>query len=285
MHDHSPGGGSPFGQWIMLLPFVAAAIVYVAAAVGEQRIGRPWPWWRMTFWLLGLATAAIALSGTLASADRPFTAHIVGHLLIGMVAPLFLVLAAPVTLALRSFAVLPARRLSRALRSWPVRVLMHPVVAALLNVGGLWVLHLTPLYQNTSESFLHILLMAHFLLTGVLFTASILAVDPSPHRASVAVRLVVLALSLAAHGILAKTLYAAAVGAPGALAGLVHAPDVSPADLQTGAQIMFYGGDLVDLTLIGLLLWGWYRSPARRRATQDGRMPRRRPSALQRGMP
>lgn len=276
VHDHSSGdGGSVFGQGILLLPFAAAALGYLAAAIGEQRTGRPWPWWRTSFWLLGLGTAAFVISGpALAPPDRPFTAHALGHVLIGMVAPLFLVLGAPVTLALRSFALLPARRLSRLLRSLPMRVLLNPVVAALLNVGGLWVLHLTPLYENTSDSFLHLLLLAHFLATGFLFTAAILAVDPSPHRASVTVRLVVLGLSLAAHGILAKTVYAAATGAPGLLAGLVDPAGASPADLEIGAQVMFYGGDIVDLTLIALVLWGWYRAAGRRRDAEEDRMLR-----------
>lgn len=264
----------------MLLPFAAAAIMYVVAAAGERGAGRPWPWWRTALWVSGLAVAAFAMSGVpLAAPDRPFTGHVVGHLLVGMVAPLFLVLAAPATLALRSFAVLPARRLSRVLRSLPMRVLMHPVVAALINLGGLWMLHLTPLYQNTADSFLHLILMVHFLVTGFLFTASILAVDPSPHRASVTVRLLVLAVSLAAHGILAKALYAAAVDAPGVLAGLVETAGVASADLASGAQLMFYGGDVVDLALIALVLWRWYRVVGRRRDRERDRTLRRMDAA------
>ncbi|WP_372967601.1 cytochrome c oxidase assembly protein [Microbacterium sp.] len=270
MHDHAHPSLS-FGQGILLLPFAAAALIYLAAAIAESVGGRPWPWWRTGCWIAGLGLSALALSPlTLAAADRPFTGHAVGHLLIGMVAPVLLVLAAPVTLALRSFALQPARRLSRALRSVPVRVVTHPVVAALLSVGSLWMLYASPIYAATADPLVHLLVMLHFLVAGCLFTASVAPVDPAPHRASLRVRVVVLILALAAHGILAKTLYASgfspdSAGA-GGLSALVQVPGVAVADLQTGAQVMYYGGDAVDLMLLALVLLSWYRSRGRRSA-------------------
>ncbi|MDQ0729130.1 cytochrome c oxidase assembly protein [Microbacterium sp. W4I20] len=274
MHGHADGDNS-FGQWIILLPLAAAAVMYVAAAVGESGKGRPWPWWRTSFWLLGLGVAAFALSGTSPSGvGRPFTDHAIGHLLVGMAAPVFLVLAAPVTLALRNFAVLSARRLSHALRSPPARLLSHPIIAALLSIGSLYLLYLTPLYESTTDSVLHLAVMVHFLITGFLFTASIITVDPSPHRSSMNLRLIVLTLSLAAHGVLTKALYASAVNGESRLAQLVQTEGVSPSDLQAGAQLMYYGGDVVDLVLIAIVLFGWYRSTIRP-ATRRTRMSRR----------
>lgn len=270
MHDHAHASLS-FGQGILLLPFAAAALIYLAAAVAESVGGRPWPWWRTGCWVAGVGLTALALSPlTLAAADRPFTGHAVGHLLIGMVAPVLLVLAAPVTLALRSFALQPARRLSRALRSVPVRVVTHPVVAAVLSVGSLWMLYTSPVYAATADPLVHLLVMLHFLVAGCLFTASVAPVDPAPHRASLRVRVVVLLFALAAHGILAKTLYASgfspdSAGA-GGLSALVQVPGVAVADLQTGAQVMYYGGDAVDLVLLALVLLGWYRGSGRRRS-------------------
>jgi len=282
MHDHAHASLS-FGQGILLLPFAAAALIYLAAAIAESLGGRPWPWWRTGCWVAGLGLTALALSPlTLAPADRPFTGHAVGHLLIGMVAPLLLVLAAPVTLALRSFALQPARRLSRALRSVPVRVVTHPVVAALLSVGSLWMLYTSPLYAATGDPLIHLLVMLHFLVAGCLFTAAVAPVDPAPHRASLRVRVVVLILALAAHGILAKTLYASAFSSTsgsnhsGGLSALIQVPAVAVADLQAGAQVMYYGGDAVDLVLLALVLLGWYRSRERRRSA---RLPAGRASA------
>ena len=268
MHDHASGGaGWSIGPWIVLLPFVAAAAIYVGAVFGERSRDRPWPWWRTASWLLGVSVAALAMSPVALSAPGyPFTDHAIRHLLIGMVAPVLLVLAAPMTLALRSFAVSSARRLSRALRSAPARALGHPVVAGLLAVGSLWLLYTTPLFEVTADSFLHLVLMLHFLAAGFLFTAAVAPVDPSPHRASLGMRLVVLALALAAHGVLTKALYASVEAGTGGIAELIRIGDATPADVQTGAQLMYYGGDVVDLALIALVLWGWYRAAGRPRS-------------------
>lgn len=81
------------------------------------------------------------------AAHSSFTAHMLGHLLLGMIAPLMLVHSAPVTLALRALPVQAARVLSRVLRSPGARVLTHPVVAGMLNAGGLWLIYATDLFQ------------------------------------------------------------------------------------------------------------------------------------------
>ena len=59
-------------------------------------------------------------------------------------------------------------------------------------------------------------------------------------------RSVVLILFITAHQILAKKLY----GTP------PHG--IETADAQIGAQVMYYGGDVVDLIIIVLLFLGWY---------------------------
>lgn len=213
----------------------------------------PRPLRRVAAWLSGCVIAVIALVGPLAdSGFAGFAGHMTAHVMIGMVAPLLLVLGAPVTLALRTLDTVPARRISRILRSRPVRVLSMPAVAATLNIGSMAVLYFTPLHSVIDVPLFHIVLMVHFLLLGTLFTASIISIDPNPHRASIRTRLIVLVLALAAHGILAKLLYAYP------LAGLDRA------DAELGAQVMFYSGDLVDLALMALLLAEWYRVSGRR---------------------
>ena len=118
------------------------------------------------------------------------------HVLVGMVAPLLLVAAAPVTLALRTLQVGRARRVSRLLRSWPARFFTAPVVAAVLNVGGMWALYRTPVFQAMQgDPLLHWLVMTHFLLDGYLFTAAIIPTNPAPHRAGYPLRMVVLVAS------------------------------------------------------------------------------------------
>src|SRR5262249_60775194 len=108
-------------------PFVvAAAALYV---IGVRRLharGRPWPGGRTAAFLSGLAVVLVATESGVAAYDRVlFSLHIGQHLLLGMVAPLLLVLGAPVTLALHASARSSQRRILRVLLSVPVRVLPH----------------------------------------------------------------------------------------------------------------------------------------------------------------
>ncbi len=259
-HDHGAGSAAlPGSRWLLLEWGWIAALLLLALAYADAlwwaRHRSPWPRRRTACWYLGLLAAAAAVAGPLASAAHSsFTAHMVGHLLLGMIAPLLLVMAAPVSLALRALPVGAARSLTALLGSPPLRVLSHPVVAAVLNGGGLWLLYSTPLFALMHGSpLLHGLVHVHLLAAGTLMTASLIGVDPQPHRASMAVRSAVLIVFIAAHAILAKRLFA-------------HPPaGVEAADARIGAQLMYYGGDAVDVLLIVLLFAGWYRATRPRR--------------------
>lgn len=259
-HLHDDAGASVVVDAILWAPFLCAAVLYVAAAVREGRRGRPWPWYRVLLWIVGLAAAASGFAGPLPhAAHDAFTAHMAAHLLVGMLAPLLLALAAPVTLALRALAVVPARRLSRMLRSPVARTLTSPAVAALLNIGGMWAVYRTPLFGLMQEDWLvHVLVMLHLLLAGYLYTSALIGVDPSPHRGRFAVRAAVLVASLAAHGALAKVLYSSPL------------PGVATADARSGAQLMFYGGDAVEFVLILLVCAEWYRVTGSRLQREHG---------------
>lgn len=263
------GHGGDTLAWALfdVLAAGALSVAVVLYAVGLWRAShrRPWPARRALAWYLGLVCAAAGLLGPVAESARDsFTGHMAAHLLVGMVAPLLLVLGAPVTLMLRVLPAARGRALTRVLRGRVVRALTHPVVAASLNAGGMWLLYTTDLYRLMHTSVLvHAVVHAHIFLAGYLLTASLVGRDPDPHRAPVGMRALVLIAFMASHSVLAKWLY-------------VHPPaGVEPADGRVGAQLMYYGGDVVDVTVVVLLLAGWYTStdPRRRRvipAAQTG---------------
>jgi putative membrane protein len=240
----------------------AAALAYPAAVVAAHRRGRWWPPGRTGCWYAGLAAAAAATSGPIAAAGHhSLTAHMAGHLLLGMTAPLLLVLAAPITLALRALPVRAAGAIARLLRSAPVRLLTHPVTAAALDAGGLWLLYTTDLYPAMRDRpWLHLLIQLHVLGAGYLFTASIIGVDPVVHRPGRRLRTAALIAFLAAHGILAKHLWA------------TPPAGVTAADAHAGAELMYYGGDALDLVLITIFCLQWYAAadPHRRPAPRVG---------------
>lgn len=233
-------------EGVLAAPFVLVCLLYLAAAFRDTG----WPVYRIGLFAAGTAAAVVSVLGPLPRmAHDSFVIHMTGHLLLGMLAPLCMVLAAPVTLALRTLSVPSAKKLSKLLRSRFVAIVSHPVTAAVLNIGGLWLLYTTELYTAMHESALvYTAVHIHTFLAGYVFTASIIYIDPAPHRYSFLFRSGVLVTALAGHGILSKYLYAS------------PPPGVGQEAAQAGSRLMYYGGDAVDIAIMVILCWHWYKA-------------------------
>lgn len=249
------------------IPALLAIGLYIGAVLTTNRWQRlrRWPWQRTISFIAGVLLAATAVIGPLArQSHSDFTAHMMGHLFLGMLAPLLIALAAPMTLLLRTLNVHTARKLSRLLQCHPIQFFTHPVVASVLNIGGLWLLYTTSLYTAMHTNLLlHIFVHMHVFIAGYLFTISLLYIEPVSHRFSFQFRTIVFILALAGHGILSKFIYA-------------YPPEGVPvAQARSGALLMYYGGDAVDLLLIFILFKHWYQSARpRTRATIDRENPK-----------
>jgi putative membrane protein len=116
-------------------------------------------------------------------------------------------------------------------------------------MGGLWVLYITDLYMLMHQYFLiHLIVHCHLFLAGYFFTASILYIDPMSHRFSFLYRSIVCLITLAAHAILSKYIYA-------------HPPIGVPFDqAKMGGMMMYYGGNIIDAVLIYFLCFQWFRA-------------------------
>ncbi|VEF48154.1 putative membrane protein CtaG family, copper [Bacillus freudenreichii] len=219
-------------------------------ATSKQPRLKKWPKYRYVLWVAGIASITVTLIGPLfEQAHTDFIFHMTGHLLLGMLAPLLLVLSAPVTLLLRSLDKESARRVAQIFKSQTVQFISHPIVASILNIGGLWVLYTTGLFSVMHDYFaIHALVHIHIFLAGYIFTAAMIYVDPVSHRFSYLFRTIVFILALAGHQILAKYIYA-------------HPPDhVSFHAAQAGGMLMYYGGDAIDLVIIIIFFRQWYKS-------------------------
>ncbi|MFF9485519.1 cytochrome c oxidase assembly protein [Streptomyces sp. NPDC014676] len=269
-HVHADPGTGP-GPVLLLTAAasLSAAVVYVAAASRLRRRGDAWPRWRDVSFSAGSTGLAWAVVGS--PPGGAFTAHMVQHLIVGMTAPLLFVLARPLTLALRSLAPGSARRGLLALaHSRAAGWLVCPPLAALLDVGGLWLLYRTGLFAGMQHhAWLHAAVHVHVLAAGLLFTFAVCRLDPVRRRWSPTARGTTLLVAGAAHAVLAKSLYAA--GPPGTT--------FAAADLHTGAQIMYYGGDLVEAALAVVLAASWYQVTGRVRAARGRAKAGRRPPA------
>jgi putative membrane protein len=266
---HHHGGG--FAGVLPSAVIVVLLGVYLASAARRRREPKGWSPWRTRSFGTGALLLAVALVGPLAAfAETDFRGHMLQHLLIGMLAPLGLVLGAPITLLLRSLPAAERRRVGRVLRSRALHRVANPWTAVTLNVGGLAVLYFTPMYQiTTGNAVLHHLVHVHFLLAGYLLAWVIAGPDPAPERPSVPTRLIVLGVAIAVHATLSQLMYA----------GLFTAVPVPANQLRGAAEIMYYGGDIAELLLAFALVSTW--RPQRRPASSD----RSRTDALVRRLP
>jgi putative membrane protein len=255
VHEHATG----IDTLDVLVPaagvvLLACSYVFLVRAAARRNPVRGWKSWRTASFLTGCVLLACALLPPVASfAQHDFRGHMIQHVLVGMYAPLALVLGAPVTLLLRALPTMSARRVTAFLRARPVGLIASPPAALVLSTGALAALYFTPLYNAVMrEPALHSLVNVHFLLTGCLFAWVIAGPDPAPARPGVPARLVILGIAVAAHATISQLVY-------GGFLIDVHAPIV---EVQGGAQIMYYGGDLAELLLAAALIATWRPAPA-----------------------
>ncbi len=241
---------------------LTAGLLYLAGAWRSARTGKPWSPWRSASFTAGIAILVVAFAAPLNTfAHHDLRGHMLQHLLVGMFAPLGLVFGAPMSLLLRNLARARASGVVRLLGSIPVRVLSHPLSAALLDIGGMYLLYMTSLYtQSMTTPWLHHFIHLHFVISGCLFSWAIAGPDPAPHRPRWRTRLGVLFLAIAAHATLGKLMYAWLLP-QGTGAGVT--------EIQAAAQWMYYGGDLAEIVLLVALMQQWLR----RRSRSTGHRP------------
>ncbi|KEO74108.1 cytochrome c oxidase assembly protein [Anditalea andensis] len=253
MHDHPSHHMPPasIGDWIPLVIIVFVGLLYSFGWAYVIWKKRNWNSARGISFLIGTLLLFIAMWPDLVKwAHHDLRGHMVQHLLIGMFAPIFLVMGAPVTLALKTCSKNIAEGITYLLRSFFFHIISHPLTAMFLNLGGMYVLYLTPIYNATIEyPILHHAIHIHFLMAGYLFTWAIIGPDPAPARPGLVTRLAVLFASIAAHAFLSKLMYAHLYP--------LNSPH-GKEEIQEAAKLMYYWGDLSEFILIIILFALWY---------------------------
>lgn len=227
--------------------------LYIFAACKTKRRARLWPSVRIVSFTVGTVLLMLTFLPSLVMwAHHDIRGHMVQHLLLGMFAPLAWVLASPMTLLLRSVPAHNARFLCRILRSRFFLAVSHPFTALVLNIGGMYLLYITPLYLiSLNDIRVHTMIHVHFLLAGYLYCWSIAGCEASARRASFRTRLIALFIGIAAHTYLAKLMY---------IYLRPSVPGYSEEALRAAAKIMYYGGDLAELLLAVALFYGWQKT-------------------------
>jgi putative copper resistance protein D len=264
----------------VLLPLLALAFLYrwATARVARDHPANPVPPFRKRAWYSGLFVLFIALASPIATYDTTlFTAHMVQHLLLTLVAAPLLALGAPITLILRVASPTTRRRwILPFLHSRLMRVVSFPVLTWILFAGVMWASHFSPLFDAALENELvHVLEHVLFLGSALLFWWPVVGADPSPWRLPHAARIGYLFLGMPQSSFLGLAIFSA----PGVLyphyATLERSWGPTPlADQQLAGGIMWVGGDLAFLVGLILAVWVWMRAEQAEGERLDARLDR-----------
>jgi len=215
-----------------------------------------------------------------------FSMHMAEHMMLAMLAPILLVLAAPITLALRTLPSGgrhsppgPREWLLAGMHSPPARWLSHPFVALALFVGTYYVLYFSGLFDAMLPSHpAHLLMITHFLFTGLLFFWLVLGIDPGPRRLPPVTRLALVFASVPFHAFFGVILMGShQVIGRNYYSGLAlpWVPDLL-ADQRLGGGMAWAAGEVPLLIVVIALAVQWSRIDERsarrddRRAELDG---------------
>ncbi|WP_284536908.1 cytochrome c oxidase assembly protein [Nocardioides sp. T2.26MG-1] len=199
------------------LPIALLLLASYAAAVARLRSrGDRWPLSRTVAWTIGWVLFIWATSGSPGAYGRVlFSMHMVQHMTVALAVPAFLVMGAPVTLALRTLSrradgsMGPREWLMRIVHSWPARLLGSPIVAAGMVIVSLAVFYYSSLFELSLRTHTaHLLMTAHFLISGYLFANCLVGVDPGPRRPAYPLRVLLILVTFGFHALFSVSLMA-----------------------------------------------------------------------------
>jgi cytochrome c oxidase assembly factor CtaG/putative copper export protein len=259
-------------DWLWLGVSVLAVALYLVAVRRMRARGDSWPVLRTVGWVVGWAIFVWATCGAPGVYGRVlFSVHMLLHMTISMGAPIFMVLGAPVTVALRTLTprrdhtLGPRELLLGLVHSRYLAVLGNPVVAAVIFFGSLITFYFSPLFELALRTHTgHVLMTTHFLLAGYLFAWVLVGIDPGPKRWPPSLRLVILFATISFHAFFGVALTTgSALLAPTFYQGL-HLPWAVDllADQRNGGAVAWAVGELPTLILAMLVTLAWVRSDA-----------------------
>ncbi|MGY1814579.1 cytochrome c oxidase assembly protein [Blastococcus sp. SYSU D00820] len=270
----------PHLDWFSLLPVlsVLGLVVYLVAVVRLRRTGVAWPWWRTAAWVAGCGSL-FAVTGTAFNGYSMvlFSIHMTQHMVLSMLSPLLLLVASPVTLALRTLprgkgaAGVPRALLLDVLHSRVARALTSPLFTVPLFIVSLYGVYFTPVFDALmGDPVGHQFMLAHFTVTGLLFFGPILAQDPWPRSAGHGGRMVELLVPVPFHAffgvavMMASTLVVDTFASPPAGWG------VDPlTDQGVAGGIAWSFGELPTVLVMVVVLFSWMGSEERRAKRLD----------------
>jgi cytochrome c oxidase assembly factor CtaG len=244
---------------VLLVVLLAAAYVTGLVRRTAREPGERWPWARSVSFFAGLLVIVLSTCGSVAVYDQVlFTAHMVGHLFLVMLAPALLMGGRPFSLAVRAARPRTAERIRRVLRSRVMSVVLAPPLALASYAAVIVGTHLTGVMDTIMRSTWagqveHLV----FLVVGCQFFVLVVGEEPIRWRLASPVRWLLLAVAMAVDtftGIVLLQGTDAVSLTPSRLVvnGLT--------DTRTGGAIMWVGGDGIMAVIMIVLVVAWLRA-------------------------
>src|SRR3954470_21558025 len=257
---------------------VVALVVYLGAVLRLRGSGVSWPWWRVLAWVAG-GVSLFAVTGTWFNGYSMvlFSVHMTQHMVLSLITPLLLLIGAPITLALRTLprgqgaAGAPRALLLDALHSRFARFVAHPLFTVALFIASLYGVYFTPLFDDLmSNPVGHQLMLAHFVVTGLLFFGPIVAQDPWPRTMSHPARLLELFLPVPFHAFFGVAIMMAGSLVVETFARPPAGWGVDPlSDQGVAGGIVWAFGELPTVLVLGVVFFSWASSEERRGRALD----------------
>ena len=253
---------------------VVMVALYVKGVIVLTKRGDKWPVGRTISFALGIAAVDFATSGGLGLyAHFSFSYHMIAHMLLAMIAPIGLVLGAPMTLALRTLPQgrTPSERgvrgtLLAALHSKIGTFYTNPIVALLIFDGSLFALYFTDLFANLMQSHIgHLFMTLHFLAAGFLFFFVVIGVDPNPRRIPHLVKIVILFAAMSIHAFFSVALMSTSTLIDKGYFAYLQTPWLTDllADQKLGGSIGWAMGEIPILIALVATFINWLRDDTR----------------------
>ena len=259
---------------------VFLTIGYLYGLYRLKQLGEAWPWQRTFWWLLGSVTLALAMSSGIGLyMPAMFSMHMVAHMMLSMVIPVFLVLGAPLQMILTITTPNPEEPglhewVQAFIQSTTLKFLFHPAVNTIQFLTFFYLLYITPWYDlMVKEHAGHLIMNWVFLLSGYIYYWDMIGSDPKPRENTVLRRLAWLVFSMPVHlyfgvylmqlsQILAEDFYRT-LGLPWDI-DLLHDQDV-------GGGIAWASGSFPLVVVFGALFLQWLKEDRNEAKAYDQR--------------
>ena len=274
-------------EWAMLTIALLAAALYTIGVVRVKQNQIKWSALRTISFMIGIGLVIWTTSAGISMYSKvSFEYHMIQHMILSMIAPIFIVLSTPITLALRA---LPAQKSTdhRSTREWILallhssysKLITHPLMVLAIFTFGLYGLYFTPLFATLMASHTgHIFMELHFLISGILFSYVVIGADPSPRQVPYWSRLMIVLVGLSLHAF-----FAIAIMQSSEPIGVDWYIQVQPpwitdllADTTAGGSIAWALGEIPTFLLLVIVAVTWAKSDTRlakqidRAADRDG---------------